>query len=395
MKEKITTAAKVLVVVSALVLSLPVLAQVTPPAGGAPTCPSGHPGCDAPINVSNTAQIKLGKLTLGNACIPGGPCTSIIPQMLTVNGKATVTSVLDVTGFVNWGSTILSSGVLGGTLQITGAALPGTLWPSGTPFPPGVPAVGRVLTSDASGYATWQDPSSSSSTSQWIVSGANMRNANTGNVLVSGQLPNTPVDAGVNLGIDTAGYAGMQLNAGSSAGGYIDFAETGTDFGGRIIYKNGSRAMSLYANGFEGLKVNSSGSVEIPRTLDIGVTPGTPIRDSSRTSLLVRGGGIVSNDAPNSFRWNGLGPLGSDPRPGIDYSIKADSIATNVVRANKYDVPGGAIPVYKPATFCDTQGVVLWQDSCYSSGGGPFHAGSGWFGGNILFGYILPASVIL
>lgn len=35
-----------------------------PPSGVPPTCPSGQPGCDAPINVGNTFQSKDGNLTV-------------------------------------------------------------------------------------------------------------------------------------------------------------------------------------------------------------------------------------------------------------------------------------------------------------------------------------------
>ncbi|MDP2655272.1 MAG: hypothetical protein Q8P17_01790 [bacterium] len=37
-----------------------------PPSGTPPACPSGQPGCDAPLNISNSAQQKLGDLTLFN-----------------------------------------------------------------------------------------------------------------------------------------------------------------------------------------------------------------------------------------------------------------------------------------------------------------------------------------
>src|SRR3990170_5985616 len=38
-----------------------------PPSGTSPNCPTGQPGCDAPINVSNTFQSKDGNLMVNAA----------------------------------------------------------------------------------------------------------------------------------------------------------------------------------------------------------------------------------------------------------------------------------------------------------------------------------------
>lgn len=50
---------------------------------------------------------------------------------------------------------------------------------------------GYVLTSDASGNASWADPSSSSDDGDWDVVGSTMTNANTGQVVVTNSLSNT------------------------------------------------------------------------------------------------------------------------------------------------------------------------------------------------------------
>lgn len=72
-----------------------------------------------------------------------------------------------------YAGTITGSGLVTGTLQVTG----------------GVPAVGKVLTSDASGNAFWQAP-----TSQWITSGSNNIYYNTGNVGIGTTTPGALLD---------------------------------------------------------------------------------------------------------------------------------------------------------------------------------------------------------
>jgi hypothetical protein len=43
------------------------LAAWTAPLNGPPTCTSGNPGCDAPLNISSTAQTKTGSLTVSGS----------------------------------------------------------------------------------------------------------------------------------------------------------------------------------------------------------------------------------------------------------------------------------------------------------------------------------------
>ncbi|MFH1822776.1 MAG: hypothetical protein ABH830_03690, partial [Patescibacteria group bacterium] len=58
------------------------LADWTAPVADPPTCASGDPGCDAPLNVSNTAQQKAGTLILNT----GGSENGLIVE----NGKVGV-----------------------------------------------------------------------------------------------------------------------------------------------------------------------------------------------------------------------------------------------------------------------------------------------------------------
>jgi len=50
---------------------------------------------------------------------------------------------------------------------------------------------------------------------------------------VAGSIPYSPVGAGVHMGIDANGWAGMQFN--STMGGYLDFGVSGGDFTSRIL----------------------------------------------------------------------------------------------------------------------------------------------------------------
>jgi hypothetical protein len=94
-------------------------AWTNPPTGTPPNCPSGYPGCDAPLNVGGTAQHKTGPLAVNSASDPASGVA------LSVAGLGAFTSVA------------------AGTLQVTG----------------GSPSVGKVLTAvDGTGLAQWSAP---------------------------------------------------------------------------------------------------------------------------------------------------------------------------------------------------------------------------------------------
>jgi hypothetical protein len=96
-------------------------------APGAPTnCPTGDPGCDAPINVSSTAQDKLGSLTVNGSTVAQNP----------VGLYSWGQSVFDNTG----GSAVSAIRIIDGNQN-----------------------TGKVLTSDVNGNGTWQTPSTSGS----------------------------------------------------------------------------------------------------------------------------------------------------------------------------------------------------------------------------------------
>ncbi|MDO8592751.1 MAG: hypothetical protein Q7R92_03200, partial [bacterium] len=67
----------------------------TAPSGNPPACVSGDPGCDAPLNISNTAQQKQGMLLLNY----GNSANGLIVQYGNVGiGTTSPTSLLQVSG---------------------------------------------------------------------------------------------------------------------------------------------------------------------------------------------------------------------------------------------------------------------------------------------------------
>jgi hypothetical protein len=108
--------------------ALSVFGAWTAPLSAPPACTSGNPGCDAPINVGNISQSKLGSLKVNTA----------IPQS---------TYGLDVWGLSRfYGDVQIGDSTTAGSIQITD----------------GNQGAGKVLTSDAAGKASWQDISSAS-----------------------------------------------------------------------------------------------------------------------------------------------------------------------------------------------------------------------------------------
>lgn len=116
---------KIVIVILIVTFALPnAFADWTAPLTTPPSCPAGDPGCDAPVNVGTVAQIKDGDLTVDafsallNSYFAGKLGIGVIP---TLSSPA-----LEVAGQV----------------KITG----------------GSPGAGKVLTSDATGLATWATP---------------------------------------------------------------------------------------------------------------------------------------------------------------------------------------------------------------------------------------------
>jgi len=97
--------------------ALAAAANWVPPINTAPDCTTGNPGCDAPINVSNSSQAKKGALSVGTTTLPAAAY------------------ILDADGY----GFFRGLGVLGNFVVKDGNQ-----------------GDGKVLMSDANGLATWR-----------------------------------------------------------------------------------------------------------------------------------------------------------------------------------------------------------------------------------------------
>jgi hypothetical protein len=99
-----------------------------------------------------------------------------------------------------------------------------------------------------------------------------------GSSVFNGPLSVSPTGNGVFLGIQGT-YASIQLN--NTDGGYIDFATSGADFNGRIIYTHTSHLMEFQTNGSVRLNLNST---------KVGVLQTTASTSTTTGALTVAGG---------------------------------------------------------------------------------------------------------
>ena len=201
------------------------------------------------------------------------PLGWVPPLQLSVNG------VTDTDGFANWANSILNGPTLIGTTTASSVtsspydlAVNGPAFFGGTgsivnilgalKISSGTPAAGKVLTSDASGNATWQPvasgtgltgpagptgptgpvgprgpvgpagPTGPAGSSQWTTSGSNIYNNNTGNVGVGLSTPTATLDVGgtgihaTYMGLGTApSWEPLSVNGQSifwNGGGFTD-----------------------------------------------------------------------------------------------------------------------------------------------------------------------------
>lgn len=108
MKSKIISVSLIGIGFFVGVSALSVLADWTAPTSTPPACPAGSPGCDAPINVSGTAQTKLGSLTVNSNLINSIGLT-VGNAIKIVDGNQGVGKVLtsDANGVGTWQSGLL------------------------------------------------------------------------------------------------------------------------------------------------------------------------------------------------------------------------------------------------------------------------------------------------
>ena len=123
-KQQILSSAKIITLALIVALGVRSIAAFSNPPGAPPACPSGYPGCDAPLNAGPTAQSKAGALTV-NASSSG----------------------MYPTGLYVFGQTVLDNSALA---------------TSAVKIVDGNQHAGYVLTSDGNGNATWSAPTGGS-----------------------------------------------------------------------------------------------------------------------------------------------------------------------------------------------------------------------------------------
>lgn len=107
--NQILDTAKIVILAALLVVGIQyVFAWSGPPAGATPpACPSGQPGCDAPVNVSNNLQVKLGDLGV----------RSFTADNTQINGTLNVLSAITATAGT------FSGAITGGSLNVGAGAV--------------------------------------------------------------------------------------------------------------------------------------------------------------------------------------------------------------------------------------------------------------------------------
>ncbi|MSR73297.1 hypothetical protein EXS61_01685 [Candidatus Parcubacteria bacterium] len=186
MKQTLST---IKVIILALVLGLGISyaqANWAPPLASPPTCLAGNPGCDAPLNVGATAQIKTGDLKVNNLEMSG--------TTLTTSGSTWVWGAMDIKGSkggysginfknldgTNAGAFVMKSDGLAGFFNTSSvnnwsfivypniAGSPGAVRIPGLAASPAAP--GKVLTAvNVAGDATWQTPTASGASRPTVI----------------------------------------------------------------------------------------------------------------------------------------------------------------------------------------------------------------------------------
>jgi hypothetical protein len=205
----------------------------------------------------------------------------------------------------------------------------------------GTPGAGKVLTSDATGLATWQTPSGGSGVGQWTTTGSNISNTNTGNVGIGITTPNTYGHGGTNKILeirnsDNTADAQSQLilssaaTSGGSIGG-ITWIPTNTTFSADV---RGAYMGSVWddATDRSDLRFWTNNGSQLLHQMTInpdgGIRVEGPVAPGSSTSALSIGGyGDISVDAPGAA--GGRFVVKENGNVGIGYASTGYKLAVN------------------------------------------------------------------
>ena len=148
----------------------------------------------------------------------------------------------------------------------------------------GGPGAGKVLTSDATGLASWSDATTLDD-GDWLINGSDLELAVAGNVGVGASVPQAklhvrqglsgavPFAGADGLFVENSGSTGITIGTGSASQGNILFADSQDSAAGTIFFKHGSDEMGFSVSGLK-LSIDSAG-VEVTGQIKInGGSPG-------------------------------------------------------------------------------------------------------------------------
>lgn len=143
-------------------------------------------------------------------------------------------------------------------------------------------AAGRILTSDASGNATWQLPASSQ-TNYWDISTNNIYNNNTQNVGIGTNTPTSKLEVNGQLAIDQynfGGFAGLLIKGNTPGSNYpnIGFSTKRAD---------GTHVISAAISGL--ITSNTAGT----ESIDLGFATTTTGQAGLSNKMLIKGNGNI------------------------------------------------------------------------------------------------------
>jgi hypothetical protein len=205
-----------------------VLAAWSGPLSPPPTCTSGNPGCDAPLNVSGSTQDKGSIIfagTAGNVTAVGLSATSVILSPEFCIGSSCITA-----------------------------------WPSG-----------------------------GGGSSQWTTSGNYIYNSNPGDVMIDQTSPILPSSLDLTYNGNTEQGATFNNSVANAAGAALRLLDQGTSVGGifvgtygTYIFLNPNLNSGVVSDGNNGVEINTSGTtrMEVNSSGNVGIgttNPGYPL----------------------------------------------------------------------------------------------------------------------
>lgn len=255
-KNNIITTVRATILLAILIVGVRSISAFSNPPGAPTACPTGYPGCDAPLNVGPGTQSKAGSLTLN------------------------ASSTQNPTGLYVFGQTVLDNSTLGG---------------SAVKIIDGQQHSGYVLTSDGNGNAVWAAPTGGSSMGGGISPTILSTNGTYHVTIPAGTYYFTAFGAGGGAGGAESG-GGSSDGGGGSGGAYV-FAQ--------CVFNNAVNTLNI--------TVGRGGDGGINGTA--GFYGGTTTVSYGGSVIMISQGGAGGKDANGNFTSNTGGSFVSVASP--------------------------------------------------------------------------------